>query len=298
VDSEVLSEVKSDLDLDRAFLRTDTRSGDTPAPTRPFTRLRAKDLLGPAFESSTFDDDAGQVYSSGATPIFDAIDKLCDPEPQQAEPEPQPQPEEATGHIPQPEFDPEPVLESSPEPERRSPPPAFAPPVAEPELTYVNRGQNSTPVPAFEAPSRPFENSVPETPTFDPASLVEPEAREIDNLAELWRNHRATIYVAIAGVILLLVLSGWVTWSPEPESVAPQPAPVRRQAAISKPAEPSPTIAPPAGRPTARVWLDVNTGLYYCNGSPLYGETEGGKFTTQDSARDGHYAPAGGQFCK
>jgi hypothetical protein len=51
------------------------------------------------------------------------------------------------------------------------------------------------------------------------------------------------------------------------------------------------------GRPDARVWLDVHTTLYYCEGSDLYGKTPDGNFTTQHDAQRTGFEPASRTAC-
>jgi len=52
------------------------------------------------------------------------------------------------------------------------------------------------------------------------------------------------------------------------------------------------------GNPTAKVWIDVHTGLYYCPGTSYYGKTSKGRLTTQQIAQIDHFEPAGGAVCK
>jgi hypothetical protein len=47
-----------------------------------------------------------------------------------------------------------------------------------------------------------------------------------------------------------------------------------------------------AGNPEARVWVDLHTALYYCQGSDLYGKTPGGHFATQHEAQQDEFEPA------
>jgi hypothetical protein len=46
------------------------------------------------------------------------------------------------------------------------------------------------------------------------------------------------------------------------------------------------------GNPDARVWVDLHTALYYCQGSDLYGKTPGGHFSTQHEAQQDEFEPA------
>jgi hypothetical protein len=52
------------------------------------------------------------------------------------------------------------------------------------------------------------------------------------------------------------------------------------------------------GRPEARVWVDVHTALYYCEGSDLYGKTPEGRFATQRDAQQDQFQPASQAPCK
>jgi hypothetical protein len=44
--------------------------------------------------------------------------------------------------------------------------------------------------------------------------------------------------------------------------------------------------------PDAKVWVDVHTGLYYCEGSDSYGTTSDGHFATQREAQQDAFEPA------
>jgi len=60
-----------------------------------------------------------------------------------------------------------------------------------------------------------------------------------------------------------------------------------------------PSSAPSAlGSPDVRVWVDVHTALYYCEGSELYGKTPEGRFTTQREAQQDQFQPASESVCK
>jgi len=59
---------------------------------------------------------------------------------------------------------------------------------------------------------------------------------------------------------------------------------------------PPPPIAY-AGTPGTRVWVDINSALYYCPGADPYGKTPKGKFLTQREAQDEQFQPARGQPC-
>lgn len=130
-------------------------------------------------------------------------------------------------------------------------------------------------------------------------------------LAQQWQRRRANIYVVVAALMLLVVISGWgirpaVTTAAGNASPAPsgqhQAVPPARLTLFEKLlvnlglAEP-----PPApvylGNPDTQVWVDVHTALYHCPGSDLYGKTADGKFTTQRDAQQDQFEPANRKAC-
>jgi hypothetical protein len=60
----------------------------------------------------------------------------------------------------------------------------------------------------------------------------------------------------------------------------------------------APTHSPVYGNPDANVWVDVHSGLYYCEGADLYGETPQGQFITQRNAQQRNFEPATGLACQ
>jgi hypothetical protein len=59
--------------------------------------------------------------------------------------------------------------------------------------------------------------------------------------------------------------------------------------------------APPApaylGNPDVNVWVDLQTGLYYCPNADLYNATPKGKFTSQRDAQLDQFEPAYRKAC-
>jgi DNA-binding NarL/FixJ family response regulator len=53
-----------------------------------------------------------------------------------------------------------------------------------------------------------------------------------------------------------------------------------------------------AGNPNAKVWIDLQTALYYCSGAPLYAKTPKGRFAKQKDALDNNFEPAGRKACQ
>ena len=154
-----------------------------------------------------------------------------------------------------------------------------------------------------------FSSLSPEVPAgedeVEDDAWAEPSAGQ--RMKEFWDHHRATIYLGIAAILLLMVLLGW----------GEQPAPVAASGATQASASagddltlfekmlvgmglaeaPTPDHTNP-GNPDARVWEDVHTALYYCPGSDLYGKTKGGKYTTQKEAQQDQFEPAGRRACR
>ena len=130
-------------------------------------------------------------------------------------------------------------------------------------------------------------------------------------LAQQWQRRRANIYVVVAGLILLLVISGWgirpagtkVAGNATSAASSPHQAPPQPQLTLFEKllvnlglAEAPP---PPVnmGNPETQVWIDVHTALYYCPGSDLYGKTADGKFTLQRDAQQDQFEPAYRKAC-
>jgi putative methionine-R-sulfoxide reductase with GAF domain len=130
-------------------------------------------------------------------------------------------------------------------------------------------------------------------------------------LANQWQRRRANIYLLMAAVILLLVISGW-GFRPAGTTAAGNGSPTA-QAQPKTPPPPQLTLfeklmvnlglaePPPApvdlGNPDAQVWVDVHTALYYCSGSDMYGKTADGKFTTQRDAQQDQFEPSNRKAC-
>jgi hypothetical protein len=58
--------------------------------------------------------------------------------------------------------------------------------------------------------------------------------------------------------------------------------------------------APPLdkGNPDVQVWVDLQTALYYCPGSDLYGKTPKGKLSSQRQAQLDQFEPAKLKACE
>jgi len=107
-------------------------------------------------------------------------------------------------------------------------------------------------------------------------------------LARLWKDHRGDISLALA-VILVACVIRWGIWANHPVSATGNPSPnVAAHRApdadlsfwdrmLIKLGLADPPEAPlDNGNPAIQVWIDLQTGLYYCPGADLYGKTQRG----------------------
>jgi putative methionine-R-sulfoxide reductase with GAF domain len=130
-------------------------------------------------------------------------------------------------------------------------------------------------------------------------------------MAHQWQARRANIYVGIAGLILLIVISGWgirpastaSAGNASPSVSGRHPAPPAPKLTLFEKALVSLGLAeaPPApvylGNPDTQVWVDVHTALYHCPGSELYGKTPDGRLSTQRDAQQDQFEPANRKAC-
>lgn len=123
--------------------------------------------------------------------------------------------------------------------------------------------------------------------------------------AEFWNTRRGDIYLAIA-VILMLGVIRWGIWSRHPASATGGPS----TSTAPRRATPEPDLslferilvdlglaeAPEPlqykGNPSTQVWVDLQTALYYCPGTDLYGKTPKGRFSSQRDAQFDQFEPA------
>jgi rubrerythrin len=135
------------------------------------------------------------------------------------------------------------------------------------------------------------------------------------NLRRIWEERRGDISLALATVVVLVAFV-WGFWPAS--SDAASPIATTAQAGVTKrPPKPKPpqlsfldrtlvnlgiAEAPPipeyTGNPQTKVWVDLSTALYYCQGSDLYGKTPKGKFTSQQDALQDQFEPAGRKPCE
>ncbi len=136
-------------------------------------------------------------------------------------------------------------------------------------------------------------------------------AKERGGFARFWETRRGDIYLAVA-VILVACVIRWGIWSNRPVSATATPAPsgatVPHKAPdtdlsmfdrmlISLGLAETPEVPEDKGNPSAQVWVDLHTALYYCPGTDAYGKTPKGKFMTQRDAQLDSYEPAYRKAC-
>jgi hypothetical protein len=125
-----------------------------------------------------------------------------------------------------------------------------------------------------------------------------------------WNNHRGDLYLAVA-VLVVLVALRFGLWNNRPVNANPKtptaPSSVHKPAARELPlfdrvlihlglAEPPP-VPEDKGNPSTAVWVDLQTGLYYCPNADPYGKTPKGKYTSQRDAQLDQFAPAYRKVC-
>ncbi len=125
------------------------------------------------------------------------------------------------------------------------------------------------------------------------------EALQADTPARRWfQRHRANLYITVA--VMLLMIAIWGIRSPQsaPSKNPPQPTLSLVDEILVDLGVAEPPPAPVStGNPSAQVWVDMHTALYYCAGADLYGKTPGGKYTTQRDAQIDQFQPAGQRTC-
>ena len=121
--------------------------------------------------------------------------------------------------------------------------------------------------------------------------------------AKIWlARHSGDVSIALAAAVLLFALTGWGTQPTRSTVQSKTPPPpslslFERMLVSLGVAEP-PQAQVYMGSPNVQVWLDLHTGLYYCPGSELYGQTPGGKFTNQRDAQLDQFQPAARKNCE
>jgi hypothetical protein len=135
------------------------------------------------------------------------------------------------------------------------------------------------------------------------------------NLRRIWEERRGDISLALATVVVLVAFV-WGFWPASSDAVAPTAKAAQELGTKRRPKPKPPQLsfldrtlvnlgiaeAPPVpeytGNPQTKVWVDLSTALYYCQGSDLYAKTPKGKITTQQDALQDQFEPAGRKPCE
>jgi hypothetical protein len=131
------------------------------------------------------------------------------------------------------------------------------------------------------------------------------------------RKHRGDLALG-ASAFLFLIAILWAVSSNKPTTSADSgTSPTSAAAAPAKPKrKPAPpklsffdqmlvdmglAEPPPApsysGNPDVPVWIDVQSAVYYCPGSDLYGKTPQGRIASQRDAQQDQFEPASRKVC-
>jgi putative methionine-R-sulfoxide reductase with GAF domain len=138
--------------------------------------------------------------------------------------------------------------------------------------------------------------------------------RTPSGLARFWHSRRGDFYLAVA-VILVVGVIRWGIWSNHSVGATSRGPAVSGSATHGKQPAPDADLStfdkllialgladapePPEykGNPEVQVWVDLQTALYYCPGSDLYGKTVKGKLTSQRDAQLDQFEPANRKPC-
>jgi GAF domain-containing protein/ribosomal protein L37E len=140
--------------------------------------------------------------------------------------------------------------------------------------------------------------------------FLERLANRPGGIARFWNARRGDVYLAIA-VILVAVVVRWGIWSNHSVGASGNQyaaAPHRKPAPdsdlsmfdrmlISLGLAEAPEPPESKGNAETQVWVDLQTALYYCPGSDLYGKTPKGKFETQRDAQLDQFESASRKAC-
>jgi putative methionine-R-sulfoxide reductase with GAF domain/predicted RNA-binding Zn-ribbon protein involved in translation (DUF1610 family) len=129
-------------------------------------------------------------------------------------------------------------------------------------------------------------------------------------LSSLWQNRRGDVYLAVA-VMILMICALWGVFSSRSvvASGSAGAAATHRKASpdaglsvfdrmlISLGLAEAPEQPESKGNPNTQVWVDLQTALYYCPGTDLYGKTPRGRFSSQRDAQLDQFEPASRKVC-
>ncbi|HWW16014.1 MAG TPA: GAF domain-containing protein [Candidatus Dormibacteraeota bacterium] len=133
-------------------------------------------------------------------------------------------------------------------------------------------------------------------------------------VVRFWNSRRGDFYLAVA-VILVVAVIRWGIWSNHAVGATSHGTAVSGSANPHKQPAPDADLStfdkllvslglaeapePPKynGNPDTQVWIDLQTALYYCPGSDLYGKTPKGRVSSQRDAQLDQFEPADRKPC-
>jgi putative methionine-R-sulfoxide reductase with GAF domain len=139
--------------------------------------------------------------------------------------------------------------------------------------------------------------------------------RTPNRLVRVWNSRRGDFYLAVA-VILVVAVIRWGIWSNHAVGATNHGTAVSGSANPHKQPAPDADLstfdkllislglaeAPPPleykGNPDTQVWIDLQTALYYCPGSDLYGKTLKGRVSSQRDAQLDQFEPSNRKPCE
>jgi putative methionine-R-sulfoxide reductase with GAF domain len=133
-------------------------------------------------------------------------------------------------------------------------------------------------------------------------------------LVRFWNSRRGDFYLAVA-VILVVAVIRWGIWSNPAVGATSHGTAVSGSTDAHKQPAPDADVStfdkllislglaeapqPPEykGNPDTQVWIDLQTALYYCPGSDLYGKTPKGRLASQRDAQLDQFEPSNRKPC-
>jgi len=100
-------------------------------------------------------------------------------------------------------------------------------------------------------------------------------------------SNRRKWWVAGAAAAILVMIVGTI-YARHAWVLRHAPTPISQSAAAKPSGQPN---------PTAKVWVNTETGVYHCPGTRWYGKTQEGEFMAQKEAQAKGYHPAAGRTC-
>ena len=116
-----------------------------------------------------------------------------------------------------------------------------------------------------------------------------------DWLTRQWRIHRGLIYIGFGALVLLIVIFQWAAQPSSGTELSLFEQMLVSLGLAEAPAQPTVQIS--SGNPNTKVWVDLQTALYYCPGAELYGKTPKGRFSTQLEAQRDQFNPSTRKAC-